>query len=144
MHTTQTLDELHQHMGHISPCAIKELVGKEIVTGLTLDSKSEAIFCDICMRAKPIRKPVLKEWTSPLAPNMADKVHSDVWGPATPCSYDGKDFFISFTDNHSWWSHVELMTHKSDMFTHYHAYEAWLQMQHGAKLKKLQTNHGGE
>ena len=60
-----------------------------------------------------------------------------------PCSYDGKDLFISFTDNYSWWSHVELMTHKSDVFAHYQAYEAWLQMQHRVKLKKLQTDCGG-
>ena len=43
--TTQTLDELHWHMGHISPHAIKELVGKEIITGLTLDSMSKLLQC---------------------------------------------------------------------------------------------------
>ena len=32
-------------MGHISPHAIKELVKNEIVTGLTLDPKSEVGFC---------------------------------------------------------------------------------------------------
>jgi len=68
----------------------------------------------------------------------------DVWGPATPHSYDGKDFFISFTDNYSQWSCVEPITHKSDMFTYYQAYKAWLQTQHGMKLKKLETDNGGE
>src|SRR5882724_8194265 len=36
------------------------------------------------------------------------------------------------------------MTHKSDTFVHYQAYKAWLRTQHGAKLKKLQTDCGGE
>ena len=78
-HTTQTLDELHQCMGHISLHAIKELVGKEIITGLTLDSKSKASFCNACMKAKPTCKPIPKEQICPLAPNLGDKVHLDMW-----------------------------------------------------------------
>src|SRR5882724_3222905 len=67
-----------------------------------------------------------------------------MWGPVMPRSYDGKDYFISFTDDYSQWSQVEPMTHKSNTFVHYQAYKAWLQTQHGAKLKKLQIDCGGE
>jgi len=88
-------------MGHISLHTIKELVKNEIVTRLTLDPKSEASFCNACAKAKPTCKPVLKEQTSPLTPNLGDKVDSDVWGLATLHSYDGKDYFVSFTDNYS-------------------------------------------
>jgi len=77
--TTQTLDELHWHMGHISPHAIKESVRKEIVIRLTLDSKCQASFHNACAKAKPTCKPVPKEWTHPLAPNLGDKVHLDMW-----------------------------------------------------------------
>src|SRR5882724_6113786 len=55
---TQTIDELHRCMGHISPCAIRELVKNEVATRLTLDPKSEASFCSACMKAKPTCKPI--------------------------------------------------------------------------------------
>ena len=103
-HTTLTLHELHWDMGHISPHVIKELVKQEVVTRLTLDLKSKESFCNTCTKAKPTQKPILKECTSPFASNLGNKLHSDVWGPAMPCSYDGKDYFVSFIHNHSWWS----------------------------------------
>ena len=51
---------------------------------MTLDMSSEASFCNACVKAKPMHKPVPKECTSPHATNVGNKVHSDVWGPATP------------------------------------------------------------
>jgi len=36
------------------------------------------------------------------------------------------------------------MSQKSEALTSYKAYEAWLDMQHAAKLKRLQTDHSGE
>ena len=77
-HATQMIDELHQCMGHISPFSIRELVKNEVITGLTLDPKSEASFCSACVKAKPTCKPIPKQQTSPLAPNLGDKVHLDM------------------------------------------------------------------
>ena len=36
------------------------------------------------------------------------------------------------------------MARKSETFNSYKQYEAWVEMQHGVKIKCLQTNHGGE
>jgi len=104
VHIAQSIDNLHQCMGHILPHAIKELIRREAVTSLMLDPKSEVGFCEACAKAKPTSKPMPKEHTSPISPKLGDKVHSDVWGPAMPRSYDGKDYFISFTDDYSRWS----------------------------------------
>jgi len=91
-------------MGHISPHAIKDLVKNEFITGLMLDPKSEASFCNACTKAKPTHKPIRNEWTSPFSPNLGYKLHLDVWGLATPHRYDRKDYFIIFTDDYSQWS----------------------------------------
>ena len=94
------LDDLHRQMGHISPNAAKTLVKNGHVTGLTLDMSSEASFCEACAKAKPMRKTVPKECRGPHTTNIGKKVHSDVWGPATPQSLDGKEYFISFMDDY--------------------------------------------
>ena len=87
-------------MGHISPNAVKMLVKNGHVTGLTLDMSSEASFCEACAKAKPTCKAVPKECGGPHAMNIGGKVHSNVWGPATPQSLKGKEYFVSFTDDY--------------------------------------------
>ena len=75
---------------------------------------------------------------------FGEKVHSDVWGLANPQSYDRKEYFISFTDDHNWWTYLIPMARKSETFNSYKQYEAWVETQHGAKIKCLQTDCGGE
>ena len=48
---------------------------------------------------------------------------------------------MSFMDDYNRWMHFELIVCKSDVLTAYKAYEAWLNTQHDAKLKKLQTDY---
>jgi Pol polyprotein, beta-barrel domain/GAG-pre-integrase domain len=98
---TLTIDELHRHMGHISPEVARKLVQEGTVTGLDVDMSSQPGFCTACAQAKPTRKSVPQKREGPRAMRIGEKVHSDVWGPANPQSYDGKEFFVSFTDDHN-------------------------------------------
>jgi hypothetical protein len=61
-----------------------------------------------------------------------------------PQSYDGKEYFVSFTDDHNRWTYLVPMARKSVVFGCYKQYEAWVEKQHSAKIKHLQTDHGGE
>ena len=88
-----TLDELHQKMGHISHAVVKCLIEQKIVLGLELDTKSEPTFCTSCAKARPTRKPVPKERVNYISHALGDKIHSDVWGPATPQSYNKKLYY---------------------------------------------------
>ena len=98
---TLSLNQFHCHMGHISPTVAKCLVKENIITGLKLDMSSESMFCMACAKAKPTQVPVPKEWSSPRATKLGDKVHLDIWGPSTPESYNGHKYFVAFTDNHT-------------------------------------------
>jgi len=122
-------------MGHISPAA---------VTGLDLDMSSKPSFCEACAKVKPTHNPVPKEHDDTHTATVDEKVLSDVWEPSTPQSYDGKDYFISSTDDHSCRSCVEPMDYKSKSLLQYQSYEAWLKMQHGRNIRHLQTVHSGE
>ena len=51
---------------------------------------------------------------------------------------------MSFTDNHTWWTHVELHT-KDEAFDAYTDLEAWAKTQFRVRsFKRLLTDHGGE
>ena len=98
-----TLDELHCHIGHISPQTAWKLVWDGTIMGLDVDMSSQSSFCMACAQAKPMCKSVPQKWEGPQVTKVSEKVHSDVWGPANPQSYNGKEYFVSFTDDHNWW-----------------------------------------
>jgi GAG-pre-integrase domain len=56
------LDQLHYHLGHISPNAAKKLTQDGFITGLRLETTAsgEDVFCESCVYAKATRKPVVK------------------------------------------------------------------------------------
>ena len=131
-------------MGHISLTVIKQLIEQKTVLGLELDTKSESTFCSTCAKAKPTRKSILKERTDYTSRVLGDKIHSDIWGPANPQSYNGKLYYVSFTDDYMRWTTVYCIGQKSEVFQKYKEYEALLKTQHGNQIKLLQSDQGGE
>ena len=73
-----------------------------------------------------------------------DTVHSDVWGPANPQSYNRKLYYVSFTDDYTRWTTVYCIGQKLEVFQKYKEYEALLKTQHGNQIKLLQWDQGGE
>lgn len=79
-----TLDQFHRRMGHISPYTARKLVKEKLVTGVKLDGSSIniPIFCESCVHAKAIRKPIPKVREGKRASKFGEEVHSDLWGKA--------------------------------------------------------------
>ncbi|KAG2347008.1 hypothetical protein BDR05DRAFT_856830, partial [Suillus weaverae] len=76
---TVTVMELHQRMGHIAPSAARRLAENGLVLGIKVDlSSGEPTFCESCIYAKAIRKPIKKIREG----DFAEEVHTDLWGPA--------------------------------------------------------------
>jgi hypothetical protein len=138
------LEELHRKLGHIAPKAVKRLVKEGIVEGVKLDGSEEMGLCDSCEYAKMTRKPIKKERREPRAEKFGDEIHSDVWGPSTTQTKGGRKYYVSFTDDSTRYSHVELLKKKSDSFDAYKNFEAWVKTQHDAKIKRLRSDRGGE
>ena len=62
----------------------------------------------------------------------------------TPMSYNSKSYYVSVTNDYTWWSTIECITKENNMVSKYKEYKAWLSTQHGWNIKILQSNHGGE
>ena len=135
-----TLNELHWKMGHISHAIIKHLVEQKIVLGLELDTKYEPIFCTGCTKTRPIRRPIPKERIDYISHALGDKIHLDVWGPAMPQSYNGKLYYMSFTDDYTRWMTIYCISQKSVVLAKYKEYKAWIRTQYGKQIKVLQSD----
>ena len=65
-------------------------------------------------------------------------------GPAQVQSLGGKLYYASFTDDYSHGIKIKFLAKKSDTYQSYLEYKAWVEQQHDAKIKALQSDCGGE
>ncbi|KAF8229592.1 hypothetical protein L208DRAFT_1067534, partial [Tricholoma matsutake] len=96
-----TIDELHHRMGHVSHSAARVLVRKKLMSGIELDELSKPSVCESCEWAKGVRKEIQRTHDGDRATAVRDEVHSDLWGPAPVETINRKEYYISFTDDHS-------------------------------------------
>ena len=139
-----SLLELHRKMGHIAPDAVRKLVKEGRVEGIELEDEREIGTCESCEYAKTTRKKVRREREEPRASHFGDEIHSDVWGPSPIETINHRRYYTSFTDDHTRYTHIALLTTKDETFDAYKHFEAWAGTQHGVKLKRLRSDRGGE
>src|ERR1700678_4098222 len=140
-----TIEKFHRIMGHIAPEAAKTLIKKGLVEGFKLDESSTMPYtCDSCEYGKTHRKPIKKEREAPRAAKIGDEIHSDVWGPSPVQTIGSREYYSTHTDDNSRYSTLYLQRLKSETFSAYKRYEAYLLRQKGVHIKKLHTDRGGE
>jgi len=141
---TITIEELHRLMGHISPQVARSMVTRGMVEGIKLDESSEIRSCDSCEYAKAHRKPIAKVREAKRADEVGEEVHSDVWGPSPVQTINGREYYVTFTDDHSRFTHLYLLRNKDQTFEAYRMYESLGRTQRGTRIKKLHSDRGGE
>ena len=55
-----------------------------------------------------------------------------------------KEYYVSFTDDYSRWTHLKLLATKDETFEAYQDFEVWANTQHDAKIMRLRSDRGGE
>jgi hypothetical protein len=82
--------ELHRCMGHIAPSAARRLAENGLVSGIKVDlSSGEPTFCELCVYAKAMQKPIRKTRKGDRATKFTEEIHTDLWGP-TPVATIGE------------------------------------------------------
>jgi hypothetical protein len=132
-------------MGHITPDAAKLLVKKGIVKGIHLDETQSIHTCDSCEFAKTSRKAIKHERVAERAKSFGDEVHLDLWGPAPVTKKGGKEYYVSFTDDHTRFTLLYLQRTKDQTFESYKKYQSWTKTQRNiTEIKVLRSDRGGE
>lgn len=140
-----TLDMLHRRLGHIAPAAAQKLVRDGLVSGLKLEGDGGVDFlCESCAYGKMTRRPIAKVREGEGAKEFGEEVHSDVWGPARVETKKGRRYYVTFIDDHSRWTHINFLTHKSDVFQAYKDFDAMCETQFNTRVKTLHSDRGGE
>ncbi|KAL0420532.1 UNVERIFIED_CONTAM: hypothetical protein Slati_3076100 [Sesamum latifolium] len=81
---------------------------------------------------------------SAITNDLLDLVHTDVCGPLSILARGGFSYFITFTDDHSWYGYVYLIRYKSEAFGRFKEYRLEVENQTNRKIKALRSDRGGE
>src|ERR1700731_1458382 len=127
-----SLMEAHRTLGHINVETVKQAIKTGKITGITLDEGSEPEFCEACAQAKPHRHP-FPDQAQNRAQKFGDRIHTDLWGPATVESIFRSRYTIDFVDCATRWTHVAFLRRKSEAFQSYLDYEKRLETQDGVR-----------
>jgi len=106
------------------------------------------VFCPLLSSSEHSRVPEdSKPPTFPsvgLHPHTWPKWGCDIWGPASISSIRGKQYFVTFIDDHSRKVWIYFLRHKSDVFEAFKKWKAMVENETGLKIKKLRSDTGGE
>lgn len=141
--TSQDVTHLwHCRLGHLSHRGLKTLQLKNMVHGLPKLSDSD-IVCTDCLVGKQHRDPVPKRSTW-RASQKLELIHADVCGPITPTSNSHKRYLLCFIDDFSRKAWSYFLIEKSEVFTSFKYFKAYVEKETGLSIKCLRTDRGGE
>ena len=136
-----TLLDWHRCLGHISFDKVKQLADHHpqmIING----SRTNPTWVS-CIAAKQTRShnssPATRTTTAPL-----QVIHTDLAGPMKTTSLGGARYYVLFIDDHSRYTVIYFLHHKSETFAKFRQYKALVANYHTRKIKALRSDNGGE
>ena len=139
-----TLKELHHWMGHVTPMAMKHMLDDGAIDRVELDGSSTLSSCKSCKYARMTQRPIKHTWVEPRVSAFGKEIHSNMWGKSPVMMPGHKEYYVSFKDDYSHWTHLKLLATKDETFKAYQDFEVWANTQHGTKIMRLQSDQGGE
>jgi hypothetical protein len=126
---------LCRRLSHILATAIHTLVHNHAIIGIELIDNGSPIICDLCKYTKMTCKVILKERVAPPAKCFGDEIHTDLWGPSPVNSLGGRCYYITFTDDTTQFTSVDILRTKDQALDAYKTFAAWAHTQHNVKIK---------
>ncbi|KAL0420659.1 UNVERIFIED_CONTAM: hypothetical protein Slati_3088800 [Sesamum latifolium] len=112
-----SLSLVNARLGHISKDGIRRLVDSK---NLEIDNLDHLPTCESYLKGKMTKKPFVGQST--IGNGLLDLVHTDVCGPLSIPARVGFSYFITFTDDHSWYGYVYPIRYKSEAFGRFKEY----------------------
>ncbi|KAL0420526.1 UNVERIFIED_CONTAM: hypothetical protein Slati_3075500 [Sesamum latifolium] len=106
----------HTKLCHISKDRIRRLVD---LKNLEIDDLDHLPTCESCLKGKMIKSPLLDKVQ---LPTVYWTWSIQTYGPLSIPVRGGFSYFITFTDDHSWYGYVYLMRYKSEAFGRFKEY----------------------
>ncbi|GAQ93484.1 hypothetical protein KFL_015700010 [Klebsormidium nitens] len=135
----------HRRFGHASCETLAKMAQDSLVEGLPSAAvlrKAGETLCEDCVFAKQTRKPFHP--SNRQSENPLDLVHTDLCGPMHTKSAGGARYVVTFIDDYSRCGTVQLLKTKDQAKQALEAYVSCVETQLGRKVKKIQSDRGGE
>ena len=140
----QTLDKWHCIPGHVNIWTVKTILKNSLVTRLLIDDKSQELTqCIACIQEKWHVEPFPKEATEK-AEKISNLIVSDVWGLAQVEGPAHEKYFYSYMDASARYSRIYFKNTKDEALSNFIVFKEFVKTQTGNKLKKFQSDNGGE
>ena len=132
----------HCRFGHLGMDNVSKLVKSKMVKGMDCNVKAERkSVCEPCVMGKQHRTPYPKG-VSTRATEVFEVVHSDVCGPMSVNSLGGSQYFVTFIDDYSRYTHVYFIKHKHEVLDKFKEFVNFTTNVTGRQMKTLVTeNH---
>ncbi|KAL0352264.1 UNVERIFIED_CONTAM: Retrovirus-related Pol polyprotein from transposon TNT 1-94 [Sesamum calycinum] len=135
----ESINIWHDRLGHVNYASIKRLKHTNIIN--TIDA-SECVKCSVCVEAKFVKKP-FKPITHK-STTLLELIHSDLADFKNTFSKGGKKYYISFVDDFSRYTKINLLKSKDEASEMFLKYKAEVENQLDKKIKRLRYDRGGE
>ncbi|XP_050137264.1 uncharacterized protein LOC126613724 [Malus sylvestris] len=127
----------HQRLGHpTNEVRLKML--KESQISVSLDKSPQ--LCSACIRGKMTRQPFPSKCNKSSVP--FEKVHTDVWGPSPTVSLEGYRYYVIFVDECTRFTWIFPLVNKSDVYTVFVKFHAFVMNHFKCSIKTLQSDGG--
>jgi histone deacetylase 1/2 len=130
----------HDRLGHPAFSIVERILHSNNLP-FHSDNKTPASICDSCQMAKSHQLPYSS--SHEISKSPLDLIYSDVWGPA-PESVGRNKYYVSFIDDHSKYTWIYLLRHKSDVFRFFHDFKNLVEHKFDRKIISVQSDWGGE
>jgi hypothetical protein len=101
------------------------------------------VFCDACAQAKPHRKP-FPDQASNRATEFGERIHADLWGPASVQSLGKAWYSVDFTDDAMRWTEIQFIPSKDKTQDEYEKLDNQLETVDNVRIRHLRSDRGSE
>lgn len=130
----------HKRLGHLSSSSLQKLKKMKL---LSEEINGQPLFCESCIKGKQTRMS-FEEKRESRSRRPIELIHTDVCGPITPATINGKRYYVCFTDDYTRFSMTYLMETKSEVLKYFMEYEAAVSSQFSNRISRIRCDNGGE
>lgn len=138
---TKCVHEWHRVLGHRNLADVRRMA--QLADNVCISDCEHSDVCEFCLQSKSTRDPFPKKATKKTK-DMLDLVHTDLCGPFQVATPRGNRYMLTIIDDHTRYSHVYLIAHKSDTASRMIEFVQLMKTQYGKVLKAVRSDRGGE